>query len=186
MLRLRANALYGLIWNDSKALKVSLKGLKRYLKSINKDGVLKEEAVRGSRGLFYTGRGLVALFSLTELLDEAGINVYDEKFKVKINKAVNFYIDASEDNTLIYKWAKRNKNNDGDYTYQDQDVTSNSWVGVFLNIDDLADKETIEKLYESDTIQDYFFDAIGSDAQFWVVLDSECFYPVYVKGDMPL
>jgi len=182
----RANALYGLIWNDSKALKVSHKALKRYLKSITKEGALKDEAVRGSRGLFYTGRTFLALFSLSELLNEAGLDVYNENYKTKINKAVNFYIDASADNTLIYKWSKRKKNNNGDPKDQEQGTTSNAWVGVYLNIDNIADKETRSRLYESETIQDYFFDMLGLDAGFWEVLDSECFYPVYRTGEMPL
>ena len=63
---LRANALYGLIWNDSKALKKSHKGLKKFLKGINKNGVMKEEAIRGSRGLWYTGRAFHAIFSISE------------------------------------------------------------------------------------------------------------------------
>jgi len=180
---LRANALYGLIWNDSKALKISHKGLKKFLKSINKNGVMKEEAIRGSRGLWYTGRAFHAIFSISELLNEAGIEVYDNKYKEKINKAVNFYIDASADNKLIYKWAKKKKNNDGNPKIQEQAHTGNSWVGAYLNIDDIVTKTTTSKLYNSETIQNYFFDALHKkDASFWAILDSECFYPVYKQG----
>ena len=61
-------------------------------------------------------------------------------------------------------------------------LTSIFIVLIYLNLDNIADKETITRLYESETLQDYFFDMLGLDAGFWEVLDSECFYPVYVKG----
>ena len=43
--------------------------------------------------------------------------------------------------------------------------------------------DTIKKLYDSETIQEHFFDSLSyADAGFWEVLDSECFYPVYKQG----
>ena len=41
---------------------------------------------------------------------------------------------------------------------------------------------TIKKLYNSETVKDWFFGTLGNDAGFWEVLDSECFYPVYNAG----
>jgi len=181
---LRVNALYGLLWNDKKALKVSKKGLKTFMKkNKTKAGALKHEAVRGSRGLFYHGRAYLAIFSIADTLEQAGILVYDNVFSDAINKSVNFYIDASADNKLIYKWAKKKKNNDGNPKVQEQANTGNSWVGMFINNLGDAYPDTVTKLYKSETIQKNFFESLDDeDAGFWEVSDSECFYPVYRQG----
>lgn len=181
---LRANALYGLLWNDSKALKVSEKGLNTFMKkNKTKEGALKFEAYRGSRGLWYHGRAYMAIFGIADTLEQAGIKVYDKDFNDALNKSVNFYIDASADNTLIYKWAKRKKSNNGNYKIQEQGHTGNSWVGMFINNVGKDYPDTIKKLYDSETIQEHFFDSLSyADAGFWEVLDSECFYPVYKQG----
>ena len=79
---LRANALYGLLWNDDKALKVSEKGLNTFMKkNKTKEGALKFEAYRGSRGLWYHGRAYMAIFGIADTLEQAGIVVYDQDFK---------------------------------------------------------------------------------------------------------
>ena len=179
----RANAVYGLLWNDSKALKVSEKALNTFMKkNKTKEGALKYEAYRGSRGLWYHGRAYLAIFGIADTLEQAGVEVYDKEFKDYLNKSVNFYIDASADNTLIYKWAKRKKSNNGNYKEQEQASTGNAWVGAFINNVGKDYPATIKRLYESETINDWFFDTLGNDAGFWETLDSECFYPVYDTG----
>ena len=161
----------------------SLKMAQVMKKNKTKVGALKHEAVRGSRGLFYHGRAYLAIFSIADTLEQAGISVYDNVFSDAINKSVNFYIDASADNKLIYKWAKKKKNNDGNPKVQEQANTGNSWVGMFINNLGDAYPDTVTKLYKSKTIQKNFFESVDDeDAGFWEGSDSECFYPVYRQG----
>ena len=74
------------------------------------------------------------------------------------------------------------KSNNGNYKIQEQGQTGNAWVGMFINNVGKEYPATIKKLYNSETVKDWFFGTLGNDAGFWEVLDSECFYPVYNAG----
>ena len=176
---LRSLSLYGLIWNDEKSLKKSEKYILKYLKTIKEDGALKNEAVRGHRGLYYTGKSLHAIFVVMDILYDAGIDLYTDENNEKLNRAVNFYLDASNDNMLIYPYAKKKRHNKlGDPKHQQQSYSQNGWVPAFIfHYKDIY-PNTVAKIYDNNFVIEYFFYKIGrKDGSLWGIMDSKCFYP---------
>jgi hypothetical protein len=176
---LRSLSLYGLIWNDEKALKRSEKFLLKYLKTINKDGIIRNEAVRGHRGLYYSGKAIHAIFVVMDILNDAGHNLYTDKNNETLNRAVNFYLDASNDNMLIYPYAKKRRHNKlGDPKHQEQSYSQNAWAPAFIfHYKDIY-PNTVAKIYENDYVVEYFFYDVGrKDGSLWGIMDSKCFLP---------
>ena len=176
---LRSLALYGLIWDDKKALKKAEKNIVKYITKINKDGILKNEAVRGHRGLYYTGRSLHAIFVIMDILYDADINLYVEEYNVILNRAVNFYLDASNDNKLIYPYAKKKRHNKlHDPKHQEQTYSQNAWAPAFIfHYKDIY-PNTVAKIYDNDYVVEWFFYDVGrKDGSLWGIIDSKCFLP---------
>jgi len=177
----RALALYGSIWKDTKSLNKAKKVVLRIMKSITKEGALPLEAVRGARGLYYQGRTLHGLFITTDILYDAGIDLYTDKFNADMNRAVNFYLDASLDNMLIYPWAKEKRYNKmGDPKIQEQTNPQNAWAPAFLyHYKDLY-PDTIEKTKANPYVQKFIIKNLKSDGSLWGLIDSKCIYPIPV------
>ena len=179
----RALALYGGIWKDTKSLNKAKKVVLSIMKSITKEGALRLEAVRGVRGLYYHGKTLHGLFITTDILYDAGINLYTDKFNEDMNRAVNFYLDASLDNMLIYPWAKIKRHNKmGDPKIQEQTHYQNGWAPAFLyHYKDLY-PDTIEKTKANPYIQKFVKKNLRSDvgSGMWGLIDSKCIYPIPV------
>ena len=177
----RAIALYGGIWKDTKSLDKAKKVVLSIIKSITKEGALPLEAVRGVRGLYYQGRTLHGLFITTDILYDAGIDLYTDKFNADMNRAVNFYLDASLDNMLIYPWAKiKRHNKKGDPKIQEQTHYQNGWAPAFLyHYKDLY-PDTIEKTKANPYVQKLIIKNLKSDGSLWGLIDSKCIYPIPV------
>ena len=176
----RAIALYGSIWKDTKSLNKAKKVVLSIMKSITKEGALPLEAVRGVRGLYYQGRTLHGLFTTTDILYDAGIDLYTDKFNEDMNRAVNFYLDASLDNMLIYPWAKiKRHNKKGNPKIQEQNHYSNGWAPAFLyHYKDLY-PATIEKTKANPYVQKFIKKNLKRDAgSMWGLIDSKCIYPI--------
>lgn len=113
---------YGAMWGDDTAFKYGLEQWFITLGSMRKDGSFPIETRRGARALFYTGRTLSALMSIAEMAKTQGIDLYayspsEEK---TIHRAVQFMLDALEDNELVIKYARENywPGPDKNYRYQ--------------------------------------------------------------------
>ena len=176
----KAFVLAGSIWNDDKTLSKGEKIFKKYLdkefKIISNDyAVLPPEAKRGSRALYYTGRTINVMFFLAALLSDAGRDQYDEKFHDKINKAVNFFLDADIDNSLIYPWAKKNKSAFGDYKKQIRDHTTYAWIPAYLYL--YKDSKLLDKISSNKNIKQFFANEKNTyNKARWTLIDSKCVY----------
>jgi len=96
-----------------------------------------------------------------------------------MNRAVNFYLDASLDNMLIYPWAKiKRHNKKGNPKKQEQNHYSNGWAPAFLyHYKDLY-PATIEKTKANPYVQKFINKNLKKDAgSMWGLIDSKCIYP---------
>lgn len=101
---------YGAMWGDQTAFKYGLDQWFITLGSMRGDGSFPIETRRGARALFYTGRILSVLMSIAEMAKTQEIDLYahsptEEK---TIHRAVQFMLDALENNELVIKYASEN------------------------------------------------------------------------------
>jgi len=103
----------------------------QFNKMMNKDGALKEEAVRGTRAIFYTGRQLGNLLSILEMMEASGNSRYTE-YEDKLHLAVSFFINAIDDPKVIYPYSKKMKHSPkGDPMKQDYGNGIGERLGTF-------------------------------------------------------
>ncbi|XDZ66455.1 alginate lyase family protein [Alphaproteobacteria bacterium LSUCC0684] len=98
---------------------------------MDKDGALPDEAIRGRRAVFYTGRELGYLLSLIEMGENIGLKSY-ETYADKLHKAVSYMIDAIDDANVIFPYAKKMKSSPkGDPLNQDYGKNDGERWGTF-------------------------------------------------------
>jgi len=122
---------YGAMWGDSTAFEHGIEQWFITLGSMRKDGSFPIETRRGARALHYTGLTLSALMSIAEMAKTQGLNLYayspsEEK---TIHKAVQFILDALEDNELVIKYARENRTPGPDKNYRYQYLGERSTFG---------------------------------------------------------
>ena len=175
----RALALYGTIWNDDKAVKKARKWLERYYKTMTKEGALKYEAMRGHRALYYTGRTLTAVISILNILEDGGEQAWSQAEKDWVAKAVEFYLDASDDNMKIYKWAKIKKHNKlGDPKVQEMTHPQKGWVRPFVQRFKDSHPELVMRLLADSHVQTYLRKDEKRNGDQWTTVDPKCFYAI--------
>ena len=115
---------YGAMWGDDTAFKYGLEQWFTTLDSMRKDGSFPIETRRGARALFYTGRTLSALMSIAEMAKTQGVDLYaySPSKKKTIHRAVQFMLDALEDNELVIKYARENYVPGPSKNYRNQDL----------------------------------------------------------------
>jgi len=95
------------------------------------DGALPEEAARGVRAVFYTGRQLGYLMALLEMGEKLGIGSYSQ-YESKLHKSVAFMLNAIDDVDVIYPYAKKMKASPkGDPRIQDYGIGDGGKWGTF-------------------------------------------------------
>ena len=178
----RSFALYGTIFDDAKAIKKAKSLLNRYYKTMTKEGALKYEAVRGHRALFYTGKTITAVISILNILEDGGEQAWTDREIEWVAKAVEFYIDASEDNMKIYKWAKQKKHNKkGDAKIQQMTHNQKGWVRPFVQRYTATHPELVEKVLGQYHVGLYLQNDTRKNGDQWILVDTKCFYNIGEK-----
>ena len=148
--------MYGVLWEDKHLYHVGLDSYLITLQSVNKDGVLVLEAIRGGSGLFYSGATLHTLLQIHEIAQNQG-HVLDDLYSEtnKIHDAATFLLDVVENEKLIIKYAKANKTDSMCNTYQRQCFHDNKrdtafgWITIYLkNFPEHENSRRIFKFYE--------------------------------------
>jgi len=95
------------------------------------NGALPEEAIRGVRAVWYTGRQLGYLTALLEIGEKLGIGSYTQ-YETQLHKAVTFMLDSIDDVEVIYPYAKKMKASPkGDPRIQDYGIGNGGAWGTF-------------------------------------------------------
>ena len=175
----RAFALYGTIFDDDKAVATARNLLNKYYKVMSKEGALRVEAIRGEMALAYTGKSITAVISILNILEDGGEQAWSQAEIDWVAKAVNFYIDASNDHMKIYKWAKQKKHNkNGNPKYQKMTHNQQGWVRPFIQRYQESHPELVAKIFEQKDVRRYLQKDARKTGDQWSAIDSKCFFKI--------
>ena len=124
--------MHGVLWQDKHMYHVGLDSYLITLKSINSEGALPLEAIRGGSAMFYSGATLHTLLQIYEIAKNQKQDLlisYPET--ANLHRAAAFLLDVVEDEKIILKYAKANSVNSMCKTYKKQCFHDNNRDGAF-------------------------------------------------------
>ena len=140
----------GVLLNNDKIFRKAFKNYEAAIKYQRKDGSLPIEVRRGGRAMFYQGRAMNALAVIAIIAEHQGYNIWELDFKGKnYHNLVKFFIDFTENNELVFKYAKENRSPGPAINYKVQDLRSNSgsnWGWLYAYFSRFPDHENIKRL----------------------------------------
>ena len=144
-----------------------------------KEGALRVEAIRGEMALAYTGKSITAVISILNILEDGGEQAWSQTELDWVAKAVDFYIDASNDHMKIYKWAKQKKHNkNGNPKYQKMTHNQQGWVRPFIQRYQDSHPELVAKIFEQKDVRRYLQKDARKTGDQWSAIDSKCFFKI--------
>ena len=117
----------GILLNDDKLFRKAFKNYEAAIKTQRKDGSMPIEVRRGGRAMFYQGRAMNALAVIAIIAENQGYDIWELDFKGKnYHNLVKFFLDFSENNEIVFKYAKENRFPGPAKNYKVQDLKGNS------------------------------------------------------------
>ena len=117
----------GVLLKEDKLFRTAFKNFEAAIKYQREDGSMPIETRRGGRAMFYQARAMNALAVIAILAENQGYNVWDYKYKGKnYHNIVKFFIDFTENNEIVFKYAKSMKHPGPAKNYKKQDLSSRS------------------------------------------------------------
>ncbi len=145
-----AHMQLGILINNDKEFKKAFRNYESAIRHQRKDGSLPIEVRRGGRAMFYQGRAMNALAVIAIIAEHQGYNIWELDFKGKnYHNLVKFFIDFTENNELVFKYAKENRFPGPAKNYKVQDLKSNSgsnWGWLYAYASRFPDHENIQRL----------------------------------------
>ena len=145
-----AHMQLGILIDNDKEFKKAFRNYESAIKHQRKDGSLPIEVRRGGRAMFYQGRAMNALAVIAIIAEHQGYNIWELDFKGKnYHNLVKFFIDFTENNELVFKYAKENRFPGPAKNYKVQDLKSNSgsnWGWLYAYASRFPDHENIQRL----------------------------------------
>ena len=140
----------GILLNEDKLFRTAFKNFEAAIKYQRKDGSMPIETRRGGRAMFYQGRAMNALAVIAILAENQGYNIWDYEYKGKnYHNIVKFFIDFTENNEIVFKYAKSMKHPGPAKNYKKQDLNSRSssnWGWLYAYASRFPDHENIQRL----------------------------------------
>ena len=183
----------GILINDNKLFRKAFKNYEAAIKYQRKDGSLPIEVRRGGRAMFYQGRAMNALAVIAIIAENQGYNIWELDFKGKnYHNLVKFFIDFTENNELVFKYAKENRSPGPAKNYKVQDLRSNSgsnWGWLYAYVSRFPDHENVKRLgkwsknksslnsYQSNIVYQYLnIGKKGFGHASWTVVEPNCHF----------
>ena len=145
----------GILLNDNKLFKKAFKNYENAIKYQRKDGSMPIETRRGGRAIFYQGRAMTALTTIAIIAENQGYNIWDYEYKGKnFHNIVKFFIDFTENNEIVFKYAKEMKAPGPAKDYKRQDVngsSSSQWGWLYAYASRYPNHENIQRLKQWST-----------------------------------
>tara|TARA_B100000003_G_scaffold42879_1_gene36693 strand:- start:110 stop:1303 length:1194 start_codon:yes stop_codon:yes gene_type:complete len=142
----------GILLNDNKLFRTAFKNFEAAIKYQRKDGSMPIETRRGGRAMFYQGRAMNALAVIAILAENQGYNIWDYDHKGKnYHNIVKFFIDFTENNEIVFKYAKSMKHPGPAKDYKKQDLESRSssnWGWLYAYASRFPNHENVQRLKE--------------------------------------
>ena len=140
----------GILLGEDKLFRTAFKNFEAAIKYQRKDGSMPIETRRGGRAMFYQARAMNALTVIAILAENQGYNIWDYDHKGKnFHNIVKFFIDFTENNEIVFKYAKEMKapGPAKDYKRQDVDGSSSSqWGWLYAYASRYPNHENIQRL----------------------------------------
>ena len=140
----------GILLGDDKLFRTAFKNFKAAIKYQRKDGSMPIETRRGGRAMFYQARAMNALAVIAILAENQGYNIWDYEYKGKdYHNIVKFFIDFTENNEIVFKYAKSMKYPGPAKNYKKQDLDSRSssnWGWLYAYVTRFPDHENVQRL----------------------------------------
>ena len=183
----------GVLLNDSKLFRKAFKNYEAAFKYQRKDGSMPIETRRGGRAMFYQGRAMNALAVIAIKAEHQGYNIWDLNFKGKnYHNLVKFFIDFTENNEKVFKYAKENRWPGPAKDYKVQDLRSNSgsnWGWLYAYATRFPDHENVKRLkkwsenkselnsYQSKIVYNFLnIKKKGFGSASWTVVEPNCHF----------
>ena len=142
----------GVLIGDDKTFRKAFKNFEAAIKYSRKDGSLPIETRRGGRAMFYQARAMNALAAIAIIAENQGYDIWSYKHKNKdFHNLVKFFIDVTEKNELIFKYAKESRHPGPAKDYKKQDLkikTSSNWGWLYAYASRFPDHQNIKRLEE--------------------------------------
>jgi hypothetical protein len=144
----------GIILNDHKLFRKAFKNFEHAIRYQRKDGSLPIEVRRGGRAMFYQGRAMNALTSIAIIAEHQGYNIWEYDYKGKgknFHNLVKFFIDFTENNEIVFKYAKEMKAPGPAKDYKNQDLeirNSSNWGWFYAYATRFPNHENIKRIKE--------------------------------------
>ena len=183
----------GILIGDDKLFRTAFKNFEAAIKYQRKDGSMPIETRRGGRAMFYQARAMNALAVIAILAENQGYNVWDYEYKGKnYHNIVKFFIDFTENNEIVFEYAKSMKHPGPAKNYKKQDLNSRSssnWGWLYAYVTRFPDHENVQRLkkwsqdksnlnsYQWDIVQHYL--KIGKrpfGSASWTVVEPNCHF----------
>ena len=140
----------GILLNDDKLFRTAFKNFEAAIKYQRKDGSMPIETRRGGRAMFYQARAMNALAVIAIIAENQGYNIWDYEHKGKnYHNIVKFFIDFTENNEIVFKYAKENRWPGPAKNYKVQDLDSRSssnWGWLFAYASRFPNHANIQRL----------------------------------------
>ena len=139
----------GVLLNDEKLFRKAFKNFEAAIKYQRKDGSLPIEVRRGGRAMFYQGRAMNALAVIAIIAENQGYNIWDYDYKGKnYHNLVKFFIDFTENNEIVFKYAKEMKSPGPakDYKIQDLNRSSSNWGWLYAYVTRFPDHDNAKRI----------------------------------------
>jgi len=139
----------GVLLNDEKLFRKAFKNFEAAIKHQRKDGSLPIEVRRGGRAMFYQGRAMNALAVIAIIAENQGYNIWDYEYKGKnYHNLVKFFIDFTENNEIVFKYAKEMKSPGPakDYKIQDLNRSSSNWGWLYAYVTRFPNHDNIKRV----------------------------------------
>ena len=147
----------GILLNDNKLFKKAFRNYENAIKYQRKDGSMPIETRRGGRAIFYQGRAMTALTTIAIIAENQGYNIWDYEYKGKnFHNIVKFFIDFTENNEIVFKYAKEMKAPGPARNYKVQDLDSRSssnWGWLYAYVTRFPEHENVLRLKQWSTNQ---------------------------------
>ena len=188
-----AHMQLGILIDNDKEFKKAFRNYESAIKHQRKDGSLPIEVRRGGRAMFYQGRAMNALAVIAIIAEHQGYNIWELDFKGKnYHNLVKFFIDFTENNELVFKYAKENRSPGPAKNYKVQDLKSNSgsnWGWLYAYVSRFSDHENVKRLnkwsknksslnsYQSNIVYQYLnIGKKGFGHASWTVVEPNCHF----------
>ncbi len=183
----------GVLLEDNKLFKKAFKNYEAAIKYQRKDGSMPIETRRGGRAMFYQARAMNALAVIAIIAENQGYDIWEIDFKGKnYHNLVKFFIDFTEDNEIVFKYAKENRWPGPAKNPEIQDLKSNSgsnWGWLYAYATRFPDHENIKRLkkwsenkselnsYQSKIVYQYLnIKKKGFGSASWTVVEPNCHF----------